>query len=111
MFDLKTLKWFLSEIKYFFIGLTKKCKVCFDGEFYPHYGLAPHIHNIEKFNNNDYVMTTTITGELPENFVPDEGCKTHGVWYCENQKCKNHKDNYQNSKNYKDNYQNIFVKF
>ena len=55
------------------------CDHCHDGEgnsIYPYYGLAPHSHIGESL-----IGSTIFTGELPNNFEPeDNDCKTHGVY-------------------------------
>lgn len=46
------ISWVDYKIKvftYWFLIYRKcKCKCCVDGELYPHYGIAPHIHNMTK---------------------------------------------------------------
>lgn len=78
----------LTEIYFRLLKWSSQCKDCFDGYFYPMYGMAPHRHTVM---DKGVMITTWIndTKTWPKNFVEDEPGYGQGVWYCPNEKCKN----------------------
>lgn len=55
---------------------VKNCEICDDGNggcVFPYYGLAPHVHTKP-------IDGTVFTGEIPENFSPDEEEDGLGVY-------------------------------
>lgn len=51
------------------------CKTCCDGEYYPYYGLAPHLHG-------SAIGQTKFKDELPSNFTPDTENNNAGIYCC-----------------------------
>jgi len=84
----------MTNIYFWLLRLFSKCKICYDGYFYPQYGVAPHRHNFKNYlGTNSFFGTTRIKDkkEWPDNYDDvDDGC---GVYYCTNPKCKNHISN------------------
>lgn len=87
------------------------CLFCFDGEFAPYVGRAPH-------GFADLILTGNFQTEKPEdwpkNFIPEmEDIEVHeierfipimlGTWYCENQECEHSckPEDYENNPNIK----------
>lgn len=77
--------------EYRLLRLFSKCKICCDGIYYPNYGVAPHVHDLSI--TGSFIGSTKIIDkkEWPENYDDcDNGC---GVYYCEDSKCYNSKEN------------------
>lgn len=89
--------WWILSLKFKLQLRNCKCKLCGDGDFFPIYGLAPHRHSTE--NGKLIIGGTEFTGEIPDNFVPDDECNTHGVYYCPNEGCENSKEKFLELKN------------
>jgi hypothetical protein len=62
--------------------MTDKCKNK-ECDFYPHYGMAPHNHDLKKTGS---VIGSTVLisrDKWPDNFLPDEEVKgAQGAYYC-----------------------------
>jgi len=67
---------------------------------YPMYGVAPHIHDFSK--TGSIIGSTRIKSksEWPESFVEDPEAPGCGVYYCQNEECEFHKNNYNVVKDY-----------
>lgn len=66
-----------------------RCHECFDGYYYPSYGVAPHWHDIKQ--TGSFIGSTRLydKSEWPDNYDDvDDGC---GTYYCPNPKCINGK--------------------
>jgi len=77
------------------IGIFFKCHECYDGYYYPSYGVAPHWHDITK--TGSLIGSTELYDkkEWPENYDDvDDGC---GVYYCPNKNCENSKEAHDDS--------------
>lgn len=80
---------FIYKLYMAIIGIFFQCHDCYDGYYYPTYGVAPHWHDINK--TGSIVGSTVLYDkkEWPENYDDvDGGC---GVYYCPNNKCVNSK--------------------
>ena len=66
-----------------------KCKECADGYFYPHYGVAPHVHVGVSFFGSTQIIPKH---QWPDNFVEDKDAPGCGTYYCPNPECKNSYD-------------------
>jgi hypothetical protein len=77
----------LTRLFFHLYGYVSECKQCLDGYWFPHYGVAPHVHNVSL--NNLFIGSTVIIPKTkwPENYDDvDDGC---GIYYCPNTNCKN----------------------
>jgi hypothetical protein len=74
-------------------NIFKKCKFCYDGEFYPYYGLAPHQTTYSVFEHKESEIKTVYIDKLywPENFVESRDEPGFGMYFCPNKKCVNHR--------------------
>jgi hypothetical protein len=105
----KRIYWFLRNIEFIFRGqlltifyftllkLFSKCKVCYDGYFYPDYGVAPHKHDFTK--TGSFIGSTELLpkDQYPDNY--DDVDKGWGIYYCTNPNCKNNIKNKENKCN------------
>ena len=77
-----------------------KCWSCFDGEYAPYYGMAPHSHLTPDGKN---IVTSTLFLDIidwPNNFEPDKEPLEdfeirQGTWYCSNLSCHYSKEKYK----------------
>lgn len=84
---------FLTVIYFKLLKWFSECKECYDGYFYPQYGVAPHTHVFKKEYLENFIGSTRIRPkpEWPDNYDDvDDGC---GVYYCPNPNCKNNISN------------------
>lgn len=66
-----------------------KCEECKKTGVYPYYGVAPHVHNLNK--TGSFIGSTILLDKekYPDNYDDiDNGC---GIYYCPNEKCENSK--------------------
>ena len=72
---------------FFLLKLFSDCKTCYDGYFFPHYGMAPHSHNLSK--TGSFIGSTEIKDkpEWPDNFIEDKDAEGCGTYWCPNKKC------------------------
>ncbi len=66
--------------------MSKGCEFCNEPEsdesVYPVYGLAPHVHLGLTGEASSFIGSTVMTGELPDNFIPDPDEPGMGVYFC-----------------------------
>lgn len=82
----KYIHWRILKI---LIELCFKCSECWDGEFWPQYGIAPHHHYfyVDKNGRNRLGKKDIPKSEWPEEYDDcDDGA---GVYWCPNPKCVN----------------------